>query len=183
MDEGDKGTAKAMSSAYKIAMLQAFCIPVPGNDDADARSIRLRVTSSLGAPVEGWDQWSHGIIDILRICESIEAVDRLQSSKRLQLKDISRERPDLYAHLGEQFADRRRTLVLLSSSPQAKRSNTKAKRKRDRPFITWFTSTRWAYRRRHWKPRWATTTSCARGGEAICNGRRNCLLNASLKSR
>ena len=127
LDEGDKGTAKAMSSAYKVAMLQAFCIPVPGNDDADARSIRLRVTSSLGAPVEGWDQWSHGIIDTLRICESIEAVDRLQSSKRRQLKDISRERPDLYTHLGEQFTDRRRTLVLLSSSPQAKRSDTKAK--------------------------------------------------------
>ena len=27
LDDGDKGTAKAMSAAYKAAMLQAFCIP------------------------------------------------------------------------------------------------------------------------------------------------------------
>src|SRR4029079_10740650 len=39
LDGGDKGTAKAMSSAYKGAMLQAFCIPV-ACDDADASSHR-----------------------------------------------------------------------------------------------------------------------------------------------
>ena len=40
IDDSDKGTAKAMSAAYKAAMLQAFCIPVP-QEDADASSPRL----------------------------------------------------------------------------------------------------------------------------------------------
>jgi hypothetical protein len=35
-DDGDKATAKAMSSAYKMAMLHTFCIPVSGSDDSDA---------------------------------------------------------------------------------------------------------------------------------------------------
>ena len=36
VDESDKGTAKALSAAYKSAMLQTFCIPVSGGDDPDA---------------------------------------------------------------------------------------------------------------------------------------------------
>lgn len=37
MDFGDKGTAKAMSVAYRIALLQALCIPTD-EPDADAQS-------------------------------------------------------------------------------------------------------------------------------------------------
>ena len=36
MDSGDKATNKAMSAAYKYAMVQAFCIPTEGDNDADA---------------------------------------------------------------------------------------------------------------------------------------------------
>lgn len=36
MDSGDKSTNKAMSAAYKYAAFQAFCIPVEGDNDADA---------------------------------------------------------------------------------------------------------------------------------------------------
>ena len=32
LDERDKTTTKAMSAAYKSAMLQAFCIPVVGEE-------------------------------------------------------------------------------------------------------------------------------------------------------
>lgn len=35
MDSGDKATNKAMSAAYKYAAIQAFCIPVEGDPDAD----------------------------------------------------------------------------------------------------------------------------------------------------
>ena len=35
-DSGDKSHSKAMSMAYKYAMLQTFCIPVAGEEDADA---------------------------------------------------------------------------------------------------------------------------------------------------
>lgn len=36
MDSADKSSNKAMSAAYKYAMIQAFCIPVEGEEDADA---------------------------------------------------------------------------------------------------------------------------------------------------
>lgn len=38
MDRGDKATNKAMSAAYKYAMIEAFCIPVAGSEDADLTS-------------------------------------------------------------------------------------------------------------------------------------------------
>ena len=36
MDSGDKATNKAMSAAYKYALVQAFAIPTEGDNDADA---------------------------------------------------------------------------------------------------------------------------------------------------
>jgi hypothetical protein len=36
MDTGDKATNKAMSAAYKYMAFQTFCIPVTGEEDADA---------------------------------------------------------------------------------------------------------------------------------------------------
>jgi hypothetical protein len=36
MDSADKATNKAMSSAYKYAAFQTFCIPIEGTPDADA---------------------------------------------------------------------------------------------------------------------------------------------------
>jgi hypothetical protein len=36
MDSGDKATNKAMSAAYKYAVFQTFCVPVEGDNDADA---------------------------------------------------------------------------------------------------------------------------------------------------
>src|SRR6476646_3210703 len=40
LDASDKATAKAMSAAYKSAMIQTFCIPVAGSEDADRSSPR-----------------------------------------------------------------------------------------------------------------------------------------------
>lgn len=36
MDSGDKATNKAMSAAYKYMVIQAFCVPTEGDNDADA---------------------------------------------------------------------------------------------------------------------------------------------------
>lgn len=36
MDSGDKATNKSMSAAYKYAVFQTFCVPVEGDNDADA---------------------------------------------------------------------------------------------------------------------------------------------------
>lgn len=38
MDSGDKATNKAMSAAYKYAVMQAFSIPTEGDNDADAHT-------------------------------------------------------------------------------------------------------------------------------------------------
>lgn len=47
MDSGDKATNKAMSSAYKYACLQSFCIPTEGDNDADATTHNVAPTPSL----------------------------------------------------------------------------------------------------------------------------------------
>jgi hypothetical protein len=42
MDSGDKATNKAMSAAYKYAVMQTFCIPTEGDNDADATTHEVR---------------------------------------------------------------------------------------------------------------------------------------------
>jgi ERF superfamily len=107
LDASDKATAKAMSSAYKHAMLQAFCVPVAQIEDADASSHRLkRNRSHQREPVEGWAMWTSGIVDIVESCGSIEAVERMRQRQRPLLTAISREKPDLYAQIGAAFAKR-----------------------------------------------------------------------------
>lgn len=107
IDDSDKGTAKAMSAAYKGAMLQAFCIPVP-QEDADATSSHLNgqgpKSIALSEPVEGWDCWSTELIAIASSCESGEAIDRLLGKRRAQLNALQRARPKLYTRIGEAIA-------------------------------------------------------------------------------
>lgn len=103
-DDGDKGTAKAMSSAYKMAMLQTFCIPVIGSEDADASPPKFDRAEFEPEPVQGWDQWADDIKEMVATCISIEALGRVQERYRSQLRSISRERPDLYGSIGSDFA-------------------------------------------------------------------------------
>jgi hypothetical protein len=109
LDDSDKATAKAMSAAYKSAMLQAFCIPVVGENDPDGAKLVVR-KSHGPEPVQGWEQWSEDVIEMIRICQSEEALARVQESHRAMLKAIQRERSGLYATIGEAFAARRRDL-------------------------------------------------------------------------
>lgn len=51
MDSGDKATNKAMSSAYKYAMFQSFCVPTEGTPDADAE------THEIAALPDGFRDW------------------------------------------------------------------------------------------------------------------------------
>lgn len=64
MDSGDKATNKAMSAAYKYALVETFCIPTEGDNDADATThvvkaatappellARMRDAASQGRPV------------------------------------------------------------------------------------------------------------------------------------
>ena len=130
LDGADKATAKAMATAFKTAMVQSLCIPVPGNDDADRQTPKLAKRVHDPEPVQGWPQWATDIIDMIGICESEEALVRVQDGKRAELKAISRERNTLYVAIGEAFASRRATLADRSKgaapaggcAPAAKRS-------------------------------------------------------------
>jgi hypothetical protein len=53
MDSADKATNKAMSAAYKYALMQAFAIPTEGDNDADAHhhEVAPRAAASPPAPM------------------------------------------------------------------------------------------------------------------------------------
>lgn len=115
LDRGDKATAKALTAAYKSAMLQTFCVPVVGAEDPDASSPKLRSlapapTAAPREPVQGWEQWTADIRSIVASCDTAEALDRVQNSNRDLLRSLSREQPQLYADLGNAFSDRRQQL-------------------------------------------------------------------------
>lgn len=127
LDGGDKATAKAMSAAYKSAMVQAFCIPVADLEDADATSHKLVARTHLPEPVQGWEQWARDIEDIVAVCESEQAIDTVQERNREPLKAISRERAELYRELGERFTARRHLLRTRSTGAPAKPKKSKAR--------------------------------------------------------
>jgi len=111
LDASDKGTAKAMQSAYKYAMLQAFCVPAPQAQDADGGSYRLAKHQSHPAPAEGWPQWAQMLQQAVGSCSTPEDLTSLQEQHRQMLASLSRERPELYKHVGETVTARRGELV------------------------------------------------------------------------
>ena len=132
LDEGDKATAKAMSAAYKSAMLQAFCIPVAGQEDSDRGKLVIK-TRHATEPAQGWEQWSADVIEMIRVCQTEEALTRVQNSNRDMLKAIQRERSDLYTAIGDAFVSRRQSILTPEAetcppSTQA-RSNKKTSRR------------------------------------------------------
>ena len=106
LDASDKATAKAMSAAYKSAMVQTFCIPFCGSEDPDKASPRAASRTHLAEPVQGWEQWIRDIEDVVGVCESEQAIAVVQGRNRDLLKGLSRERPELYDELGACFVAR-----------------------------------------------------------------------------
>ena len=111
-DVDDKATAKALTAAFKTAMIQTFCIPVHGSEDADARKTKLNGRSHAPEPIQGWLQWVEDIRIIVESCESEQAIDLVQERNRDLLKTLSREERTLYACLGAAFENRRRSFCL-----------------------------------------------------------------------
>jgi hypothetical protein len=120
LDGGDKGTAKAMSSAYKYAMLELFCVPVT-IDDPDTSSHRLKRSNPESEPDQGWSTWTEDIVDMIRICETVDALERVRTRHRRLLEALRREAPNQYARIGEAFADRGRQVA--APKPAAKRES------------------------------------------------------------
>jgi hypothetical protein len=125
LDGGDKATAKAMSAAYKAAMVQSFCIPVRGVEDPDRASHRLSRSAHGPEPVQGWPQWCLDIEDIVSLCESEQAISTVQERNRDLLKALAREQPQLYAELGQAFVSRREVLSQRQSGFDMRRSGRK----------------------------------------------------------
>ena len=132
LDGGDKATAKAMSAAYKAAMVQTFCIPVAGSEDADRASHRLTPRTHSPEPLQGWRQWCVDIEDIVSLCESETAISSVQERNRDLLKSLAREQPQLYAELGHAFVSRREMLAArrISKVPSPKRPTPRSKVRR-----------------------------------------------------
>ena len=118
LDGGDKGTAKAMQSAYKYAVLQAFCVPVEQTEDADRQSHRIVVPRPQPAPANGWQQWADQYLNESAKCQSAEEISRVQEASRPMLASLSREQPALYRTVGEAVAKLRENIA---SSPSAKK--------------------------------------------------------------
>jgi len=128
LDVSDKATAKAMSAAYKSAMVQTFCIPLSGTEDPDRTTTRLAAPTHLPEPVQGWEQWCRDIEDVVAVCESEQAITLVHERNRDLLQALSRERADLYRRLGECFAGRRKALEARSApKPDAKKRSPRAK--------------------------------------------------------
>ncbi len=106
LDPSDKATAKAMSAAYKSAMIQTLCIPYSGAEEPDQTSYKARSRKHVPEPVQGWDQWVKDIEDIIGLCESEHAVSLVQDRNRALLIALSRERSELFQQLGISFACR-----------------------------------------------------------------------------
>jgi hypothetical protein len=66
-------------------VLQTFCVPVIGQDDADTARPVIR-KSHEPEPVQGWEQWSRDILEMVEGCESRKALSRFQQIHRTLLK-------------------------------------------------------------------------------------------------
>jgi len=128
LDASDKATAKAMSATYKSAMIQTYCIPLAGSEDADRSSPRATRRTHVAEPVQGWQQWARDIEDIVSLCESEAAIAHVQERNRELLKSLSREQPALYRELGDAFTARREALEQRFAAPaRRKRRSSPAK--------------------------------------------------------
>lgn len=134
LDAGDKATAKAMQSAYKYAVLQAFCVPAASADDADASSHRLAVAPGSATsptalpdgvigrvvltadplppePPQGWQGWCQELVTAARGCSDRDALERRKAGARPLLAALQRGSPALYDQVGEALALRTRELA------------------------------------------------------------------------
>jgi hypothetical protein len=126
LDPSDKGTAKALSAAYKCAMIQSFCIPIAGSEDPDRTSRRVTSRMHVPEPVQGWEQWAQDIEDIVSLCESESAIELLQERNRQLLTALSRDRNDLYQHIGTSVIVRGEALRKRATPPMPRKRSSRS---------------------------------------------------------
>jgi hypothetical protein len=111
IDSGDKATTKAMSSAYKQAMLQLFCVPVAGTEGSPGKVVKGLAKLDEPDPINGWDQWLADMSEMIRVCDSIEAIERVQLTYRAPIRSSSKRRPDIFEAIGKTLAERRTAIA------------------------------------------------------------------------
>lgn len=101
MDSGDKSTPKAMSVAYRVALLQALCIPT---DEQDADSHTYERAAPRQEPV--WDpveqdvyrtQWQAEIEDVKTVAELDDVSKRVSAARKPDAEE--RISPATWDHL------------------------------------------------------------------------------------
>jgi hypothetical protein len=106
LDPTDKGSSKALTAAYKNAVVQTFCIPSGISDDPEKPGVSPK-SLRLPEPPQGWILWGAEIQDIVRSCETEAAIQLVQERNRDLLMSVGREMPSVYRDLGAAFERRR----------------------------------------------------------------------------
>jgi hypothetical protein len=82
MDSGDKATGKACSNAFKLAMLESFCIPTGGDNDIDASTPPQIAAEREPPPAIQQASRDPAIVERIEQCADLESL-------RLIWKDLS----------------------------------------------------------------------------------------------
>jgi hypothetical protein len=104
MDSADKATNKAMSAAYKYAVMQAFAIPTEGDNDADAHTPEV----ASGMPAAVLADWKAAI--------SSASYDELEQLVREALASAEKAR-DREAYIALRALGSKRAKALATATP------------------------------------------------------------------
>ena len=86
MDSGDKATNKAMSAAYKYALMQAFCIPTEGDNDSESQTHEVRPTQQEVKSKEGHQKLVEDHVSKIKKSKSIDDLKVIFAAAYKELK-------------------------------------------------------------------------------------------------
>ena len=75
MDSGDKATNKAMSAAYKYAIMQCFAIPTEGDNDAD---LHAHEAVKKQEPAKSIGMTPKGLADLMAKMDEADTIEKLK---------------------------------------------------------------------------------------------------------
>lgn len=93
MDSGDKATNKAMSAAYKYALMQAFCIPTEGDNDSENQThevVKNDLEIDLGKIAKATKDTLKQEFSaaVKKHKESVESIKAIEAAKDIRKKEL-----------------------------------------------------------------------------------------------
>ena len=70
----------------------------------------------MSEPDQGWGAWARDVIEMIGVCETVQALDRMRTRQARLLAALQREQPALYASIGEAFGKRGQELEMPAKS-------------------------------------------------------------------